>query len=168
METTNNTFNKNFFLSLTIALCFFALIFFILERQESKSVGETNFEVNSEASILGVKIGGQTLKVELAVTPAEQKQGLSGRKELKAEQGMLFVFKIPGIYSFWMREMNFSIDIIWIGEDGKIVYIKKNATPESYPELFGLGEYAKYVLEVVSGFSDKNNLKAGDKLEFIY
>ena len=61
--------------------------------------------------------------------------------------------------------MLFSIDIILITENGEIIYIKKDANPESYPESFGPDTPTKYVLEVVSGFSNEHNLKAGDKVE---
>jgi uncharacterized membrane protein (UPF0127 family) len=118
-----------------------------------------------------VKIAGQNIKVELALTPREQEQGLSSRQGLAENTGMLFVFTNPGKYSFWMKDMNFPIDIIWLSEDLKVVYIKNNASPELYPETYGPGENdgnAKYVLEVMSGFSDKNNLKVGDSALFTY
>jgi len=63
-----------------------------------------------------------------------------------------------------VRYGEFPIDIIWINEYGNVVYIKKDAKPELYPETYGPGPNdgeAKFVLEVVSGFSDKNNLKVG-------
>jgi len=61
--------------------------------------------------------------------------------------------------------MNFPIDMIWIGEDMKVIYIKKNAEPESYPETFGPDANAKYVLEILAGFSDQNNLQVGDSAQ---
>ena len=109
-----------------------------------------------------IKIAGQVIKVELALTSGEQAQGLSGRQGLNYNEGMLFVFSQSGNYPFWMKEMNFPIDIIWLGEDLQVVYIKKDARPESYPETYGPDEEAEYVLEVVSGFADKNNLQMGD------
>ncbi len=63
--------------------------------------------------------------------------------------------------------MQFSIDIIWISEDLKVVDIKEEATPESYPESFAPKEGAKYVLEVGAGFSKLNNLKIGDSVKFL-
>ncbi len=118
-----------------------------------------------------VNIAGQNLKVDLALTEAEQEQGLSGRQSLNENEGMLFVFDTPGKYAFWMKDMNFPLDIIWIGENMQVVYIKKNALPELYPETYGPGLNdgdAKYVLEVTAGFSDKNNLKVGDNVTFTY
>lgn len=113
-----------------------------------------------------VKIAGQNIKVDLALTQEAQTQGLSGRTGLKEDEGMLFVFDKPGQYAFWMKDMNFSLDIIWISEDMKVVYIQKNALPESYPESFLPEKNAKYVLEVSESFADKNNLKEGDKVLF--
>ena len=118
-----------------------------------------------------VKIAGQNIKVDLALTQSEQTQGLSGRLNLNENEGMLFVFTNLGKYPFWMKDMNFPIDIIWLGENMRVVYIKKNASPELYPEPYGPGENdgdAKYVLELVSGFSDKNSLKVGDSVSFGY
>lgn len=115
-----------------------------------------------------VKIAGQNIKVDLALTKEMQIQGLSGRKQLKEDEGMLFVFDKPDKYYFWMKDMNFPIDMIWISEDMKVVYIKKNAQPERYLETYGPDTNTKYVLEVVAGFSDKNNLKEGDSVLFTY
>ena len=115
-----------------------------------------------------VQMGGQNVRVDLALTEAEHTKGLSGKNELVENEGMLFVFDKPGKYSFWMKDMNFPIDIVWISSDMKVVYIKKNADPKLYPETYGPDTDAKYVLEVMAGFSDKNNLKVGDSLKFIY
>lgn len=112
-----------------------------------------------------VKIAGQNIKVELATTVALQTKGLSGRSGLEEGEGMLFVFETGGKFPFWMKDMNFSIDIIWISADKKVIYIKKDARPEDYPQSYGPAENAMYVLEVVSGFSEKNNLKIGDRVE---
>ena len=122
----------------------------------------------SAENIKYVNIGGSKVKVELALTSQAQELGLSGRAELAEDEGMLFVFSVPDKYYFWMKDMNFAIDMIWISEDLKIIYIKKDARPELYPETYGPEENAKYILEVNSGFSDKNNLKVGDKIKFIY
>ncbi len=122
-------------------------------------------------NIKSVQIAGKEIKVDLALTEAQQEQGLSGRKNLDPNTGMLFVFEKSGQYGFWMKDMNFPIDIIWLSEDMKVIYIKGDARPELYPESYGpsaVDGSAKYVLEVVDGFSDKNNLKVGDVVQFEY
>ena len=120
-------------------------------------------------NIEGVGIAGVTIKVDQASEEGERERGLSGRSSLKENEGMLFVFKRPGSHPFWMKDMKFPIDIIWIGENLRVVYIKKNALPASFPESYGSeSSDARYVLEVVSGFSDKNKLKIGDGVKFTY
>ena len=142
---------------------FILLVFFLsLNFFDSKNIEEPQPIQN----VKHVKIGGVSVAVELALNPASQAQGLSGRNQLGKNEGMLFVFDRPDQYAFWMKDMNFPIDIIWIGEDLQIVYIKKNAAPESYPETFTPEIKAKYVLEVISGFSEKNNLKERDRVLF--
>ena len=61
---------------------------------------------------------------------------------------MLFIFERSGRYGFWMKEMRFAIDIVWIGEDLRIVHIAADVTPETYPEVFKPPEAARYVLEM--------------------
>jgi uncharacterized membrane protein (UPF0127 family) len=113
-----------------------------------------------------VEIGGKIIDVEIANTNAKRELGLSGHAPLADDQGMLFVFDKTGEYPFWMKDMLFPLDIIWISEDYKIVYIEKKAQPNSYPTTFGGQVESRYVLEVNSGFSDNNNLKIGDQIKF--
>lgn len=113
-----------------------------------------------------VEIGGKIINVEIADTNAKRELGLSGHAPLADDKGMLFVFDKTGKYPFWMKDMLFPLDIIWISEDFKIVYIEKNAQPVSYPNTFGDDKEARYVLEVNAGFSEKNNLKIGDQVKF--
>lgn len=167
---------KNYFFISIIIIIILIIGFYVFSTffsiNEEKKV-DLKPKVSSEAENLDInktqyiKIAGKILKVELAITPQTQEQGLSGRKELKEDEGMLFVFNHMDKYSFWMKDMNFALDIIWLDEDLRVVYIKKNATPESYPETFTPNQNAKYVLEVLSQFSEKNNLKERDKVEFI-
>lgn len=122
--------------------------------------------VDKEYPHTTIEIGGETVQVELVLTPAERAKGLSGRKSLAVDNGMLFVFETPGIYSFWMADMFFPIDIIWIDEQKKIVHIENNVLPESFPTTYTSSEPAKYVLEVPAGFSDKAGLLVGNPVLF--
>ena len=93
------------------------------------------------------------LQVEAVYTQAAQQQGLSGRKYLENNTGMLFVFPKEDYYAFWMKDMLFPIDIIWMDKNYKIVYVKKNAQPcttFSCPK-FAPDKPAQYVLEVSPG-----------------
>jgi uncharacterized membrane protein (UPF0127 family) len=111
-------------------------------------------------------IAQKSIEIDLADTPALRTRGLSGRTSLAPDHGMLFVFEKPDLHGFWMKEMNFSIDIIYIGADKKIVDIKKGVSPESYPMIFKPNQPALYVLEVPAGFSEENNIKVGNDVVF--
>lgn len=122
---------------------------------------------NSKLNITHVKAGEVFIEVESVVDSVAQARGLSGRESLGENKGMLFIFPESGLYPFWMKDMKFPIDIIWISEFGKVVHIKKNALPTSYPDLFVSEDLAKYVLEVPNGFTDKHDIKVGAVFEFL-
>jgi uncharacterized membrane protein (UPF0127 family) len=116
-----------------------------------------------------VKIKDVNIKVILAETPEQQRKGLSIKNDLKDHEGMLFLFDTPEKNSFWMKEMKFPIDIIWINPNYKIIHIEKNLQPcisflicTSYSP----NENSQYVLEVNSHYTTRNNITVGDKVEF--
>lgn len=118
--------------------------------------------------------------VKTAATDLEREMGLSGREKLKFYQsgnkitteGMLFVFPKETTTSFWMKDMNFDLDMIWLNKDMKIVSIAKNVKANSYnaedpnsSKLYTNGKtLARYVLEIDAGLTDKLGLAIGDKL----
>ncbi|MDP1760205.1 MAG: DUF192 domain-containing protein [Candidatus Woesebacteria bacterium] len=161
---------KNFkkYGSFIIVILFLIILGFFWAKSEKFGSSAPKKEPSSHVSgIKYVKIAGQMIKVELALTQKEQEQGLSGRENLKDDEGILFIFSEPAKNYFWMKNMNFPIDIIWLGEDRKIIYIKKDIQPSSYPNSFGPGVDNRYVLEVSAGFSEKNNLKIEDSVRFL-
>lgn len=109
-----------------------------------------------------VEVGNQKFFVELAKTPERQKQGLGGREKIREKGGMLFEFEKSAEYSFWMKDMEFDLDILWIKE-GKVAYIAKNVSQKS-PGTINPKIKADKVLEINSGLSDKYNLKIGDSV----
>ena len=98
-----------------------------------------------------VELSGHQFDAEVADTEAERTQGLSNRNELPANAWLLFVFDEDAPHCFWMKDMKFSIDIIWMDQDKKVVKIKENVKPETYPESFCPEQPALYVLEVNAG-----------------
>src|SRR3989344_1383831 len=103
------------------------------------------------APVQRVKIGDKTFTVEVADTDIERAQGLSGRVIPEEGHGMLFVFPEPGLYGFWMKNMRFSIDIVWLDEEFKVIDIEQNVEPETFPQTFYPPIPIKYVVEVSSG-----------------
>lgn len=121
--------------------------------------------VSPKIRMAEIVIAGERLDVSIADTQMLQAKGLSGRRSLKPNEGMLFIFPAPGFYGFWMKDMKIPIDIIWIDAERMVVDMWENATPDSYPKVYTPRIEAKYVLEVEAGFSSKFLLKRGDVLE---
>lgn len=121
-----------------------------------------------------VKINDQTFNIHVARTDEEKQRGLSGRESLPLDEGMLFLFEEPNQYTFWMKEMQFPIDIIFINDE-TIVSISENATPPTElnenPQCnvdvncYTADQPANRVLEINAGLAKKHNIKPGDKVE---
>lgn len=147
--------NKKLILNIFVIVVFLFSVFLILKFTEIPKV------------IKSINIAGQNIKVELSISRDEQILGLSGREKLPDGTGMLFVFPKSEKHLFWMKDMKFDLDMIWIDEKLNVVYIKENARPELYPESYGPDVDAKYVFEINAGFAEKYNLKIGDRVEFV-
>ncbi len=106
-------------------------------------------------------IASTTIEIEYANTPELRTQGLSGRNALPKNSGLLFVFDTEERAGFWMKDMNFPIDILWIDESRTVVHIERAVTPESYPHIFYPAAKARYVLEVNAGFVEKHKITVG-------
>lgn len=110
-------------------------------------------------------INDARISVEIVRTQQEMQQGLSGRKNLAKDEGMLFWYQEPSYPSFWMKDMVFPIDIIWIGQNWRVAGIQENISPDSYPQTFLPGVPVQYVLEVNAFFAKDHNISVGDKAE---
>lgn len=109
-----------------------------------------------------ITIGDSVARVFVADTPESRARGLGGRTGLESDEGMLFVFPEDGRYAFWMKDMRFAIDIVWLSSDGVIVSVESSVQPESYPRPFVPEGDARYVLELPAGYARAHGLAVGD------
>lgn len=144
------------------ALCIllFATGFFVVAVYVAPDARESAAQ-SPKDSLRTITVAGNTVRVGVADTPAARKQGLSGRPGLAPDEGLLFVFEKEGTWGFWMKDMRFSIDIVWVGKDGRVVFTKERATPESYPEAFVPPAPALYVVELPEGYCASHNVHIG-------
>ncbi|MEK7578945.1 MAG: DUF192 domain-containing protein [Patescibacteria group bacterium] len=139
---------KKILLALLIIVCALLLgVAFMLKNNEEISVEGTDLATTT------LSWDGGSFIVEIADTSASRTQGLSDREELLRGHGMLFVFPKDDFYSFWMKDMRFSIDMLWLSSDFRVVHIVSAVSPETYPESFTSPDSARYVLEIPSGES---------------
>jgi uncharacterized membrane protein (UPF0127 family) len=125
-------------------------------------------DINNYQSINIRFVGSDAPKLQAWVAdgPIRRSLGLSILDSLEEDQAMLFVFEDLGTYPFWMRDMSFDIDILWLNENREIVFIKEKAQIEDYPQTYNPGVEAQYVVEVVEGFVEKYGISLGDTIDW--
>ena len=145
---------------------------------QSYSCKETSENKNLTKEVTFTKEGELTLKkatndsivaildIEFSNTEYETQTGLMYRKSMQNDRGMLFIFENEIRRSFYMKNTEFALDIIFINSDNEIVSIQKNAKPFDKSSLPSDAP-AKYVLEINAGLSDQLGLEVGDLIEFI-
>jgi uncharacterized membrane protein (UPF0127 family) len=118
----------------------------------------------TSSALRTVQLDGQTIRVSIADTEASRELGLGGRTGLAPDEGMLFIFPQDGVYAFWMKDMKFSIDMIWISSSGTVTYMAQNVSPDTFPKDFGPGTPARYVLELPAGWANAHGVRVGDSV----
>lgn len=113
-----------------------------------------------------VQIGGKLVTARVVDTDAERAKGLSGSSELQDGEAMLFVFDHADKWKIWMKDMNYSIDIVWLDEQKKIIHIVQDASPDSYPQTFEPRDPARYVIELPAGYTSEHNITRGSVVSF--
>ncbi len=117
---------------------------------------------------INVTVNGVALVADVAMTGEQRSKGLAVKDQLNETESMLFVFSKANDYGFWMKDMKFPIDIIWLGTERQVIHIEHNLPPcglNPCPTYKPDGE-AKYVLETVAGFAQKHNVDEGTIVEF--
>jgi len=118
-------------------------------------------------------IGNLAVNVEIADTNQKRQKGLSGRRELKKNDGMLFIFPRTGKYTFWMKGCYIDLDIAFINTDGIILEIfsmKKEPVnmPDEYLRVYAPhSDRIKYALELNCGWFKENNIMPGRKITIL-
>ncbi|KKQ76000.1 MAG: hypothetical protein US97_C0027G0004 [Microgenomates group bacterium GW2011_GWF1_38_5] len=163
----------NHLLFLLLIVLFFGIITVYNYSKTNRGSGQFNSQIstptsqNDQDKLVEIQIGDRTVTAELANTDSLRQKGLSFRENLEADSGMLFIFEKPQTPFFWMKDMNFPLDIIWINEN-TIIDIDENVPfPEKNTPLNQLPKYTpkeqiNYVLEINAGYTDKYGIEAGD------
>ena len=151
---------KNIFISINVSLCIIQLFTF------NQSFAE---EIVYSHAIVTTSTG-EEIPVEVADTHKKRSLGLGKRTSLKKGWGMLFVFEKRKPHRFWMKDMQFPLDIIWL-DNHRIVYIIHNARPANSrddPEVMTSPVPVNFVLEIAAGQATKLRLKTGQRMKFTF
>ncbi len=105
----------------------------------------------------------QHFHVHIAATETRRNQGLMYVKSLPTHEGMLFLFDAPQSATFWMKNCLISLDIMFVGADGRIIRIAENAVPGSEATISSMGK-VRGVLELGSGAARRFGIQPGDRI----
>ena len=117
---------------------------------------------------LTVTVNGYNISAFVADTDDKRSKGLSGVENMTESQGMLFIFNYPSKQGFWMKEMMFPLDIIWLDSNSSVIHVEKGLQPCAsvlFCPVYSPLKDAKYVLETISGFTDLHSVNEGDKIK---
>jgi uncharacterized membrane protein (UPF0127 family) len=142
-------------LSILVATVLLALLGYLVVSRRSSGLPEVT-----------VSFGDTHIRAEIAGSTLSRARGLSYRDELLDGRGMLFTFGAASRHTFWMKGMNFSIDIVWLRND-KVVDITPNVDPQRGAMMTLLKTYspkvpADDVLELPAGYAAAHNIRVGD------
>lgn len=137
------------------------------KQEDTVLTKEVTFRKEGTATLLSAATDSIIVKldIEIAESEYETQTGLMYRKGMEDHQGMLFVFEDIRMRSFYMKNTQFPLDIIFLDESYRIINVQKNAQPYNKTSLPSEAP-SKYVLEVNGGLTDKWGLLAGDTMEF--
>lgn len=141
--------------------------YWLKEKQASPAVWEEAKKIfeeygTREKDFVDVSLGNGKVHARVADDETERRRGLSGTEVLPDDEGMLFVFSFRGKHGFWMKDMKYSIDVLWMDVGGRVVDIQTCLDPASYPQVFSPIADAQYVVEVSCGWSEKNGVQVGN------
>jgi uncharacterized membrane protein (UPF0127 family) len=155
------------FFVLAIAVISGTMLYSYHAKKEDSALEPTPKVVETRPRIA---IATSTVFIEQATTSEAILKGLSGRESLGSDQGMLFVFSVSDRYRFWMPDMNFPLDMIWLDTNKKVVDVTHNAVPlvdKTKPVFYRPSVPAQYVLEVNAGFAKSHDIVPGLQAEFL-
>jgi uncharacterized protein len=109
------------------------------------------------------------LNADVPTTSELMSKGLAVKNELKENEAMLFIFEESAKHSFWMKDMKFPIDILWLDSASKVVHIERNLQPCASVFICtscSPSVDSQYVLETVAGFAQRHDVKLGSDIDF--
>lgn len=118
-------------------------------------------------SKISAEIGNQTFSLYAPTGDEELQRGLAAFNEIGPTEGMIFRGLPVGVQTFWMKDMKFDIDILWVNKDNEVIHIVYDASKDSYPTRYENPQErpSAYVIELTAGASEKHGIAPGTVLK---
>lgn len=156
-----------FLVTVSLGLAVFAFSLKKTSTFQSPKSSPQQTQKPRDSNLEKLQIGNTIVWVKIAQTYQQKKQGLSGVESMAEDEGILFVYDEPDSYNFWMKDMNFPLDFIWIRE-GEVVDLSENVPVFDQNGNFTRvqpNQPANQILEVNSGFIEKNKIEVGNRVK---
>ena len=148
-------------------IIFLGLAFFLYHQSLNNIISSFFYSVNPEFKdyqIEHVQIGSNRYHLYVADDDSKRTKGLSYSKKLNSDEGMLFIFPTAGKFGFWMKDMNYSLDFIYLNNN-QIVDTLVNITPNTFPKVFTSDKSADKVIELNAGEVARSKLEIGSNID---
>jgi uncharacterized protein len=119
--------------------------------------------LDPQALEIATSAGIKTYLVEIADDNSERGIGLMNRKSMPDGQGMLFDFQTTRLVQMWMKNTFVPLDILFIGENGRVESIAENTVPQSL-DIIGSRDEVLFALELAAGTAKRDGIKPGDQV----
>jgi hypothetical protein len=123
-------------------------------------------QVAGDSGTTILRTGSKKYTLFVVSTPTTQQLGLGQRASLPKDQGMLFVFGQAAQQCFWMKDMHFPLDMIWLSPSHRVEHIQPDVSPKTYPNSFCPDVTAQYVIELNAGQASAAGIYTGERLSF--
>lgn len=151
-------------LLISVIACILLLIVLLVVTRPPHPQPAVTKEYDVKQVTFGDAATGSKYHMQVADTDAKRERGLSNRDTLTGKTGMIFTYDKPQQLCFWMKDMRFAIDMVWLDQTKHVVAVESAVSPNSYPKTFC--HQAQYVLEFSAGTAGKERLQAGKQLAF--
>lgn len=139
-----------------------------IEEQQEIIVGGATPSNNGYRQV-NITVNGVDLVADVAATNDQRSKGLSVKDTLNENEAMLFVFSTEREHSFWMKNMKFPIDILWLDDYQEVVHVEHSlepCIPDEFCQTHKPDRDSLYVLETVAGFAQKYNVTENTYVDF--
>jgi uncharacterized protein len=163
-------YTKNIIVLFSFTLVIFTVLScksYATELQDNNKTSYNSPDFYPQYKKTSISINGSKILLALASTDEQRIRGLSGLEKLNENEGMLFLFDKPSKQGFWMNEMKFPIDILWLDSDSRVVHIEKNLQPciiFMACHVYTPQVNSQYVLELRSGFANDHSIQNGTRV----
>jgi len=143
----------------------YGFFIFLNNQSQTNSVSPSSMTESEIQETYGplipIYFGQVQMRASVADTDGERQRGLSLTPSLPVGIVKLFVFDVPVVAPFWMKDMNYPIDILWLDSGKKIIHVESNLDPKTYPTTFGPTEPSLYVIETPAGLAVREGMNVG-------